>query len=368
MNLLSLLSSFASYHLLRNHRVLAPSGVLINLTYRCNSRCKMCNIWKMRPENELTYTDWQTILGEGRIFRKIMHLTIAGGEPTLHPDLSRLVALYIEKMPRLQLLSFVTHGFHTNRVLAFTKEAARLCQARGIMLSITVSLDGVGSTHDELRGTPHAFEKTSATLLALKSLQKSCSFSFGAAGLICRENLRRIRDAQSWCESREIGFSFQLIGFHETYVQNLAQIATLDFGKTERDDLYSLLGSLARDRDFRKPKSFLKSYYWADMLALYKQDQLRTTPCPFATDAFVFDSFGDVYYCLSEPKIGNVRSGRSLDEIYYHPNNVATRKDRARSVCLSCNSGCFVTTGLAKDLTKLAWFALTGKLGRVGVS
>ncbi len=52
-------------------------GILI-VTYRCNARCHMCNIWQYptKPEEEL----------DPKYYEKIPHvkfLTITGGEPFL---------------------------------------------------------------------------------------------------------------------------------------------------------------------------------------------------------------------------------------------------------------------------------------------
>ena len=36
-----------------NSKKIVPYKVLINLTDLCNSRCNFCDIWKIKPENEI---------------------------------------------------------------------------------------------------------------------------------------------------------------------------------------------------------------------------------------------------------------------------------------------------------------------------
>lgn len=357
--LLTLFKGIYNYNFLHHFKQLAPTELQINVTYWCNSRCQMCNIWKMKPKNELSLSEWKKIMKDP-IFLGIKRLMIAGGEPILHPELIKLIKLYLNSMPRLQFLSLVTNGFLPQKTVAVVKTVTDLCKKRGISFSIAVSLDGIGKMHNLIRRIPNAFKKTSTTIMTLKSLQSKHNFGLGASCLICRKNLYHIRKVKAWCKKRNIPINFQLIGFHETYVQNIDQEKSLDFRKKDRKYLYDLLEELANDRSLNDVRSFLRSYFWRDMLNLYKGG-VRTTPCPFLYDAFVLDSLGDVYYCLSEKQIGNCRKGKNVSAIYYNHKNLARRRKMSKSVCLRCNSACFVTSAIAKDFKRLLWFYLMGK-------
>lgn len=348
-----------NYNLWRHFKTLSPTELQINVTYRCNSRCQMCQIWKMKPKNELSYKEWQKIMKDP-IFRTTKRLAIAGGEPVLHPELVKLTKLFVNSMPQLQFLNLTTNGFLPQRTTRITKSLARLSQKKGIGFSVAVSLDGIGKMHDVIRGAPGAFEKTASTIMALKSLQAKYNLYLGVACLICRKNLHHIKEVKKWCDKRKIPLHFQLIGFHETYVQNIEKKEELDFKKEDEKYLYSILKELAKPSSRKDIRSWLRAYYWKDMHQMYKGSQ-RTTPCPFLLDAFVLDSFGDVYYCLSERKIGNCREGKTVSEIYYDPEKLAFRKQLAKTACPKCNSGCFVTSAIAKDFKKFVWFYLTSR-------
>lgn len=363
---LALVGGIYSYNVLRRFRTLPPTELQINITYLCNLKCRMCHIWKMSPKDELTFNEWKKIM-EDPIFKNIRRLSIAGGEPTLAKNLIKLTRLYLDSMPKLVSLGLISNGFATQLVTSVVEEIADLCKKRGVKFAVSTSLDGVGKTHDIMRGVPGAFGKTQATILKLKSLQSKNNFWLGVSGVICRKNLYSIKDVKVWCKKNKIPFNFQIVGFHETYVQNLQERDDLDFQNKDKKYLFSLLEELASSRSWLDLRSSLKAYYWSDMLSMYKDNNNRTTPCPFLVDAFVLDSFGDVYYCLSEKKIGNCRRGRTVSEIYYAPQNLAFRHQLSESACLACNSGCFVTSAIAKDFKKFIWFWLTGKLGPPGV-
>lgn len=77
----------------------------LNLTYRCNSRCRFCAAdvaFKEAPRG-MTLQDLQHLLGPHR-YRTIF---FSGGEPTIHPQFFEIVELCSRKAEHLALL---THG------------------------------------------------------------------------------------------------------------------------------------------------------------------------------------------------------------------------------------------------------------------
>ncbi len=370
----TILRGFFEYNILRHLRVLPPRQLQINVTYRCNARCAMCNIWQM-PEREELDTQGFARLLEDTLFRNIERLTLAGGEPSLRRDLPALTRLFIEKMPDLASLTLVTNGLAVERILADSQAMLELCAGRGIHFNVSVSLDGVGEIHDEMRGVPGAFDRVERCLTGLKELQASAQVPFwlGASCVITRKNLYHLRELQTWCREHGIDLGFQLVGFHETYVANVERRGELDFDANDREYLFAFLEELASDRS---PSNFL-AYYWHDMLAMYRDGHTRQTPCPFTVDSFVIDAYGDMYYCLSERKIGNCLAkleedpslSQACSAIYYDPDNLAFRDQLTRTACQRCNSGCFVNVGIKKDLKKYLIFlasAVSGQNRKMG--
>ena len=76
-----------------------PSRLHIALTYRCNSRCRMCSIWeiyqkdrKMLPK-EFTFEEFKKIIDNYPHFHDIW---LTGGEPLLKEDAVKIMQ-YIDR-------------------------------------------------------------------------------------------------------------------------------------------------------------------------------------------------------------------------------------------------------------------------------
>ena len=144
------------YNVLKHFKTLPPRALMVPVTYRCNSRCVMCNIWQWEHKPEMSPDQFREVL-QDPLFSKIDRLTFTGGEILLRNDLLELTDVFMEAMPALATFSFVTNGFLPQRAEEYTRAVIERCRARGIDLSVSVSLDGVGEKHDQIRGIPGGF-------------------------------------------------------------------------------------------------------------------------------------------------------------------------------------------------------------------
>ena len=89
--------------------------VAVILTYRCNSNCSMCNIWKHPtiPREEITLETMDKI-PDG-----IDYLNITGGEPTLRKDLEEICDLLYPKAMTLEISS---NGLHAEMLVPIVKK------------------------------------------------------------------------------------------------------------------------------------------------------------------------------------------------------------------------------------------------------
>jgi MoaA/NifB/PqqE/SkfB family radical SAM enzyme len=333
--------------------------MVLDVTYRCNSRCVMCNIWNAESQPELTLEQFDQVLADP-LFRSIERLMISGGEPSLRSDLAELMQTCFRRMPALRTLSLITNGLTPERVMLVYGEIARLCAERHIALSVSVSLDGLAATHDQMRGIPGAFDRAVQTvdgLRALADVQGEVGFYLGVGSVICHLNLHQVAAFQAWCRERGVPPGFQIVGFHDTYVANLEQQTKLDFDDDDRPTLYAVLQQLAADRSLTN----WMAGYWSDMLYMYRDGRDRTSPCPFQVDAFVLDAYGNLRICETAQNIGNCLQDGSCavgaqtsacSQLYYGPKAAAMRKAMPRGVCRTCNSGCMVNVGYRQDLMK----------------
>ncbi len=132
----------------------APTGVKLELTYRCNLRCGFCYTDSPRRTlertPELSDAEWRAIADEA-IAAGIVEVAVSGGEPLLRRDLA--YELMREFSDAGVTVNLVTNGWFLDD--AFADDLSRL---RG--LRVLVSLDGARpTTHDLVRGVPGSWRR-----------------------------------------------------------------------------------------------------------------------------------------------------------------------------------------------------------------
>lgn len=353
-----LISGVFRYNLKSKYSVLSPRSLMINLTYKCNSRCVMCNIWKIKPKNEVSLAKWREIMRDN-IFEDIRNLTISGGEPVLYLGYVEAVKLFIDSMPRLRRLVLNTNGFLPKKIEESVIEIAKYCRQKNVKLAVSVSVDGVGKVHDSLRRINNGFEKAFETIKRVSKISKKYRISVGVSTVILRQNIKRYKEMKKWLGDNKINGGFQIVGFHKDFLKNEAEEGKVGINSSVKKEFLEVLADI-RDS---KGKFSLIRYYWQDMMEMYGNDSSRTTPCSFLKDDFVIDSLGDVYYCLSVRPVGNfIKEKRSVGEIYFDKKNLSFRKNLPIKSCKKCNSGCNATNSIAFDAKKYLWYKLTGRL------
>ena len=134
----------------------------LDLTYRCNNRCRHC--WLRMPPNapqhreELSFAEVRRIVDEARQMG-CQAWAISGGEPMLRPDFAEVFEYVTRKS--------VHYKLNTNGTL-ITPEIARLLTRRGNKM---VALYGAtAEVHDHVTRNPGSFE---ATMRGFAYLQKA---------------------------------------------------------------------------------------------------------------------------------------------------------------------------------------------------
>jgi len=347
-----LLRGMYEYNIASRFGPLRPRQWMFPVTYRCNARCVMCNIWQSPKVDELSTEQWVPILDDC-LFAGVESVNLTGGEPTLRRDLPQLAQLLIDKLPALRRLTLTTNALDTKRVIDHCYQLGKLCAAHGISYFVGVSLDGVGALHDEMRGIPGAFEKAEKTLEELKLLQNRDLLRMGVNCTLTRANLHDAEHLWEWCSERELAVNFILASFAEDYYDNTEAQADLEFTAQQRQILLNLLHKLAARRSLGN----LAAYFYADAERMIGEGAQRTTPCVFQKDAFILDARGDLQYCVYSRKLGNVAEESAAD-LYYAPHNLEHRQHLIADECEDCTVTCFLELGLAKDALKYLGFLL----------
>jgi MoaA/NifB/PqqE/SkfB family radical SAM enzyme len=134
-----------------------PYMAELDVTYRCNCRCLMCQRWQDPREGELRLAEYRDLAREFHELG-VCQVSIAGGEPLLRRDLPSIVAAFAGLGMSVNVC--------TNGILL--EEHAELLSRSGASC-VTVSLDGAtAETHEKARGAPGSFVKIGRGIRHLK--------------------------------------------------------------------------------------------------------------------------------------------------------------------------------------------------------
>lgn len=138
----------------------APLKISLNITKRCNLRCKHCFTDAGNfDSNELTTAELFGFIDQMRKAGSFF-ITIGGGEPLLRGDLFEIIKYARDNFIAV---SIVTNG------LLIDEEIAKKFNALNLD-TITVSIDGLEKNHDQIRGVGN-FRKT---VDKIKILRENC--------------------------------------------------------------------------------------------------------------------------------------------------------------------------------------------------
>jgi len=148
---------------------LLPFSIVVSVSYRCNSRCRTCDVWR-KPNDDMSAAEWERVFA--RLGRGPFYITFTGGEPFLRPDLDQIVLSACHHC-RPSVVTTPTNGLLTERIV---RQVERIVQgAPGVQIGVNLSLDGLGEQHDQLRQVPGNWRRAMETWQALKQLQQRYS-------------------------------------------------------------------------------------------------------------------------------------------------------------------------------------------------
>jgi MoaA/NifB/PqqE/SkfB family radical SAM enzyme len=273
-----------------------PIDAVIAVTYRCDSRCNMCNIWQLPPGDELSAAEYRALP------RTLRDINITGGEPFLRDDLVELVRIIDERCghPRIVIS---TNGFERRRIM----HAAAGLMKIGANVGIAVSLDGIGEKHDEIRGTPGGFDKVVETLTQLRTIgYRNVRVAFTAQ----RDNVKHLGAVYDLSRQFRYQFTTSVAQNSEFYFSTGGNLTVdpLDLASELRYVMRKELLSLS-------PKRWLRAYFYAGVLR-YNATKERILACRAGSDSFFMDPAGFVYPCLTLNRpMGSVRES-PFEEIW----------------------------------------------------
>ena len=92
------------------NQIIQPIDAVVAVTYRCNSRCIMCNIWQIKNFPEINYEEYL------KLPSSLRDINISGGEPFLREDLVDIVRVIKRACPKAKI-TISTNGLFVRKQL-----------------------------------------------------------------------------------------------------------------------------------------------------------------------------------------------------------------------------------------------------------
>jgi len=330
----------------------SPISLTINVTNRCNSRCKTCNIWKiyrgeaglgLKESDELRLEEYEKIFRS--IGKTVIWYTFSGGEPCLRKDIAEIAKL-MQRYCNPKIVIVPTNGLLPTVIEARTHEMLNTFPSNTTVI-VNISLDGVGDKHDEIRGVPGNFAKAIDTYKRLRELkQKYGNLELGIHSVVSKFNVDSLMDVYDFVK-REVK--------PDSYISEIAE---------SRNELFNMDNDIAPElssyektiKDLQRRikedyiakggiasliQSFRLNYYDFVVEAL-KQKKLLI-PCYAGIASGQISTYGDVWPCAilaGTASMGNLReAGYDFRKVW-----LSRRAQEVRKSIKNGNCDCHLPT------------------------
>jgi len=305
-------------------QVSLPKEICIILTYRCNAKCNMCNVWlnPTRTGEEITAEDIEKLPGGLRF------VNITGGEPFIRQDIAEIIEVLRHKTKRIVIS---TNGFFTDRIVELCKKYPDI----GIRLSI----EGLQKTNDAVRGIPDGFDRGFRTLLTLRRIGiKDIGFAMTVQDMNCKDLIPLYE------LSNALNYEFATATLHNSHYFH-----KLDNRIEDKDMVCNEFSKLVKELlKSKSMKQWFRAYFNYGLMN-YIYGRKRFLKCEMGTESCFLDPSGDILACNGmEVKIsmGNIKE-KTFDDIWN-----SEKADKVRKAVETCNKQCWMVGSAAPAMKK----------------
>jgi len=319
-----------------------PRFLCFPVTFRCNSRCQMCNMWQ-NPDSteEIGLNKIEEVLSN-KVFSDIEDVVLHGGEPTLRKDISEIFKIVVRSCPKVKNITSSSNGLLPQVLKKRVDEILSAVDSTSVNLCFTVSIDGLKESHEKIRGIPGGFERALESLEILKDFRRKYPFDVQIITVIQPQNVKDLQAMQSLADDREVEIVFQPMMI-DTFYDNSAEDTRLQFSESQYHQYREFI------QETFAPQKDPKSLYWRNYLEMVAGGK-RKIPCAY--DRYVLSLYptGEVLPCAKENWIlfGNVHQD-AVDDIWFSRKSKRIRKRMRKEVCPTCTFYCGAEYSLKKE-------------------
>lgn len=285
---IKLLHAFGDYLLRRNLQHL-----IVHVTNHCNFRCEHCFI-DFSPKRDLKLPQFQRL---GRSVGPLFWLDIGGGEPFLRKDLAEIVAGF-----RTQVVQIPTNASLPDLAIDSLERMKRSTNAE---VTVSLSLDGLQTTHERIRKQPGNWEQV---WNLVERLHRLGGVSIKINTVVTTHNVGELVPLMRLVRERNPNFHSIILLRGSTLEPgvNLPELSEL---RRLAPEIFSILGTYDYGRNFATAH-ILRNYHrylWKVSLATVEQER-QVIPCQAGKFHMVAWADGRVSSCEMLPEVGNLKT------------------------------------------------------------
>lgn len=328
----------------RDHRIRSLPVLVLFPHNRCNCRCVMCDIWRLRQVSEITASDLERHR-DGLQALGVRWIVLSGGEPLMHSDLAALCRLLRRDGVRITILS-------TGILL---KARARL--VADSIDDVIVSLDGPSEIHDLIRKVPNAFYRLANGVKAVRELRPAMAVSARCTvQKTNRASLRRTVHAARDLGLNSISFLAADVtssAFNRPEPWSPERRREVALEAREIEELDDEIEALIRDYASDLASGFVaESAQKLRRIGIHFRAQIGQMPfvaprCNAPWVSAVIEAEGTVRPCFFQPPIGKL-AGNTLENILNSEEAIRFRRQldvSTDSICRKCVCSLYLPDG-----------------------
>lgn len=323
----------------------SPLSVDINITDRCNFRCKQCrgSVDNYESLPEMDINAMRGIIDDMSRMH-IPYLTLAGGEPLLRYDFVLETIKYART--RKIRVGIVTNGWLLNR--------AKLIELADVGLHrLAFSLDGATSeVHDSIR-TQGSFDRIISSLSICSELKRKDRFRLHINTVVMKPNFRQLLDVARIAQEYGATAFYQPIGVSqkfERYDNKSNPFAEVRSLIIDNDEIGNLEVEIRKLIDFKIKRGVIGNLQWQllNIVEYFKSLQNSTKrgnfKCFAAFNTVHLESNGDFSSCFFMPSLGNIQN-MGLKSAWTDKKYTQQRK-AVRMCTRPCQANCYYPISL----------------------
>jgi len=331
------------FSLLKSIFIGTPNQLTYFVTSKCNGKCIHCFYWRSlnKIKNELTIKEIENIT---KNLDNLYWLFISGGEPFLRKDLSKICELFYRNN-KIKSLVIPTNALLSEEIAKITENILVCCSKTKV--TVNLSVDGLNSLQDRIRGVKGSFNKLLHTYDLLQKLRtKYCNFALGANIVCSKSNQEHLINIYSFLKDEleldNINLSLirgsprdkNTINVNMKYYKKLSE---------KMNDGYKhytgIIRNIACAKDMLMHKIILKTV----------EEKRQVIDCYAGRTSFVMDEVGNIYTCEILPKIGNLRDyNYNFKELWFSDKAKKVLEQIKNKECF-CTHECFISNSILSN-------------------